>query len=172
MIGLSPAFAQNAGTAGTAKVAGFRSDFLSDFQDASKKIVSLAEAIPAEKYAWRPAEGVMSVAEVLGHVAGSSFYYAERAGGQKPPADVDLRGLEKLQDKEKVVQALRRSSEFAEQAIQGLEDQRLDQTVNVYGNETRSVRGVLMGLSAHMHEHLGQVIAYARMNGVAPPWSK
>jgi uncharacterized damage-inducible protein DinB len=144
---------------------GFRAEFLHDFDDVSKKIVELAEAMPASKYNWRPGPGVRSVSEVYMHIAGGNYFLATFAGA-KPPS-YDTRNLEKITEKARVVEELRKSFEYLRTvAVQA----DLDKPIKMYGYDTTH-RGALMTALNHLHEHLGQSIAYARMNGVVPPWS-
>ena|ERR1043166_5594851 len=144
---------------------GFRAEFLHDFDDVSKKIVELAEATPAAKYSWRPGPGVRSFSEVYMHIAGGNYFLATFAGA-KPPS-YDTRNLEKITDKQRVVEELRKSFEYLRTvAVQS----DLDKPIKMYGYDTTH-RGALMTALNHLHEHLGQSIAYARMNGIVPPWS-
>ena len=137
---------------------------------AEKELVSLAEAMPAEKYSWRPGEGVRSVGEVYMHVASANYFFPT-FWEVKPPAGVDPRGLEKMGgDKAKVVAALKDSFAHLRHAIDGLGDADLGKPVTFFGHPV-TVAGVVMVAVSHAHEHLGQSIAYARSNGVVPPWS-
>src|ERR1043166_8805362 len=147
---------------------GFRAEFLHDFDDVSKKIVELAEAIPASKYAWRPAPGVRSFSKVYMHIAGGNYFLATFAGA-KPPS-YDTRTLEKITDKARVVDELKKSFEYLRMVALNGTDADLEKPIKMFGNDTTH-RGALMTALNHLHEHLGQSIAYARMNGVVPPWS-
>ena len=147
---------------------GFRGDFLAQVDDVGKKLVSLAEAVPQEKYSWRPGEGVRSVSEVFMHVGGGSYFFLSFIG-VKPPAME--RGMEKsVTDRAKVVQYLKDSFPFAKKSVENVKDEDLDKEAVMFGSKT-TVRNVLFTLALHMHEHLGQSIAYARTCGVVPPWS-
>lgn len=147
---------------------GFRAEFLHDFDDVSKKIVELAEAVPASKYNWRPAPGVRSVSEVYMHIAGGNYFLATFAGA-KPPS-YDTQNLEKISDKARVINELKKSLEYLRVvATQGTEAD-LEKPIKMFGADTTH-RGALITALNHLHEHLGQSIAYARMNGVVPPWS-
>jgi uncharacterized damage-inducible protein DinB len=152
-----------------AKVAGFRGLFLDQMKDVESKIVSLAEAVPQEKYTWRPAEGVRSISEVYTHIAGANYFLPSFIG-IKPPASFNP-AISKETDKAKVVEALKSSFEHMRQVVLNMPDTDLDKPVKLFGQET-TYEGVLFLIANHMHEHLGQSIAYARTNGVVPPWSK
>lgn len=147
-----------------------RANIVRSLADAKEKLISLAEATPAEKFAWRPAEGVRSVGEVYLHVAEANFGLPT-FWGAKAPAGIDLQNLEKEGgDKAKTVDLLKRSFDNVQSAIDAVPDADLGKDVSFFGRQS-SVRGVFMILASHAHEHLGQSIAYARMNGVVPPWS-
>lgn len=163
-ISSRPACAQTA-----APPAGFRAEFLADWDDFAKKVVSLAEAMPAEKFTWRPGAQVRSVSEIYMHIAGGNFTIP-RAAGVQPPEGIDVRGLDKITDKEKVVAVLRQSCEHVRMAILKTPDSDLDKSVKLYGQDT-TVRGAFYVLGTHQHEHFGLAIAYARANGVVPPWT-
>ncbi|HYL74141.1 MAG TPA: DinB family protein [Bryobacteraceae bacterium] len=163
-ISLAPARAQT-----TAAPTGFRAEFLADWDDFAKKVVSLAEAMPAEKFTWRPGAQVRSVSEIYMHIAGGNFTIP-RATGVQPPEGIDVRGLDKITDKEKVVAILRQSCEHVRAAILKTPDSDLDKVVKLYGQDT-TVRGAFYVLGTHQHEHFGLAIAYARANGIVPPWT-
>jgi uncharacterized damage-inducible protein DinB len=157
-----------AAAAGGAEV---RAEVLRQLGDAKEKLMALAEAMPAEKYGWRPAEGVRSVGEVFLHVAGGN-YFLPTFWGAKPPEGLDLRNIEKAGgDKAKVIDAMKKSFDHAEAAIKAVPEAEMGKSVKMFGRDA-SVREVFMTEASHAHEHLGQAIAYARMNGVAPPWSR
>jgi uncharacterized damage-inducible protein DinB len=143
---------------------------------AGEKLVALAEAMPEEAYRWRPAEGVRSVSEVYMHVAGTNYWFPTMLGGQ-PPASSGVTSayrtvppMEAVTDKAAVVAALRDSFEFLVDFIREAPANRLNEPINMFGTAT-TYRGVLVETTIHLHEHLGQSIAYARTNGVVPPWS-
>jgi uncharacterized damage-inducible protein DinB len=152
---------------------GFRGDCLSDIEFVGKRIVDLAEKMPADKYGWRPAPGVRSVSEVFMHVAGANYFLPSLVGA-KMPEGFD-RGMEtSVTDKAKVVEWLKKSVENAKAAITSMSDADLEKKVKVpfLGGRELSQRRILIIVETHMHEHLGQSIAYARSNGVTPPWSE
>ncbi|HVR41511.1 MAG TPA: DinB family protein [Thermoanaerobaculia bacterium] len=160
---------QNAPRAEGAKVTGFRAEFLANLDEVQGKITDLANAVPAEKYGWRPAPDVRSISEVFMHVAGGNYFLATFVGTQ-PPADMP-KDLEKITDKAKVVAELKRSFDHIRAVVAKTSDADLEKKVKVFGNDT-TYRGVFMTMLSHLHEHLGQSIAYARSNGVVPPWSR
>ena len=147
---------------------GFRAEFLRDLSDVQKKIEELADAVPADKYTWRPAPGVRSISEVYMHIAGGNYFLASFVG-MKPPA-YDESTLERINDKARVLAELRKSFDHIRLAALTASDADLDKPIKMLGTDT-TVRGAFMNALNHLHEHLGQSIAYARMNGVVPPWT-
>jgi len=168
--GPSAARAQSgAAAAPAAPTTGFRADFLADWDDMAKKAVSLAEAMPAEKYSWRPA-GARSVSEIYMHIASGNFGFMRPLGVQ-PPAGIDPPTLEKsVAEKAKVVEILKQSFEHVRLAVLKTPDADLDKPVQFFGHPS-TIRNVLYIVGTHQHEHFGLTIAYARMNGVVPPWT-
>ncbi len=167
-ISASGAFAQ--GQTAPSTTSTFRQDLIKDIESAEKKLMSLAEAVPAEKYSWRPGEGVRSISEVYMHVAGGNYLLPSFAGFTPPPGI--SRDMEKtVTEKEKVIDALKKSFVHLHQAVEKTSDPDFDKNVKFFGDEA-SVRFVFLVAASHCHEHLGQSIAYARTNGVTPPWSK
>lgn len=132
------------------------------------RVVQLAQAIPEENYDWRPMEGVRSVSEALMHMAGSSYYFAGRMG-TSPPEDVDPSAMESITDKEEVVAAVEASLDHLAEAYRNVEDP--GEKIDLFGNE-RTVEDLMLLTLSHVHEHFGQLIAYARSNEVVPPWSR
>lgn len=166
-LGLSSVVLAQPATRAAAKPApGFREEFLGNLDEVQKKIVDLANAVPAEKYSWRPAEGVRSISEVFTHIAGGNYYLATFLG-VPPPAEMP-KEIEKITDKKKVLAELQKSFDHVRQIVKS--DSDYERTVKLYGNDTTR-RNVYMMMLNHLHEHLGQSVAYARMNGIVPPWS-
>jgi uncharacterized damage-inducible protein DinB len=155
---------------GTPGVTGYKSEVMAEVMVQEDKFVRLAEAIPAEKYTWRPGADVRSVAEVFLHVAGANYALYKNVG-TPAPADIDLKNLEKsTTDKEKVVATLKDSFAHAKKAITAVPDADLEKSMDWFGGKITE-RGFLLFAVRHAAEHLGQSIAYARMNGVVPPWT-
>ncbi len=146
---------------------GVRAELLHDLDDVQKKIVSLALAMPADRYSWRPVRGVRSVSEVYMHIAGGNYTLVSFVG-DKPM--LDTRSFERITEKPRVVEELRRSFDFLRDAIVNTSDADLDKPIRMFGNDSTERAAFMMALN-HLHEHLGQSVAYARMNGVVPPWS-
>ena len=147
-----------------------RAEFLANYDDTTKKIISLAEAISAEKYGWRPAEGVRSVSEVFVHIAGANFMIPS-AIGVKPPAGLSRDAEKTVTEKAKVVEMLKQSVQHARGAIGSALEGDPNKPTKVFGRQSTYAGAALLMIS-HLHEHLGQSIAYARSAGVAPPWSR
>jgi len=156
-------------SAPAARTSGFRADFLDDWDDMAKKAISLAETMPGEKYSWHP-PGARSVSEIYMHIASSNFFFM-RSLGVQPPAGIDPGTLEKsVTEKAKAVEILKQSFEHVRQAVLNISDADLDKPAKLFGQST-TVRNVLYIVGTHQHEHFGLTIAYARINGVVPPWT-
>ena len=156
---------------GTPGVAGYRSEVLAEVIVQEDKFTRLAEAIPADKYAWRPANDVRSFAEVFLHVSAAN-YNLYKLVGTPPPTGIDVRGLEKsTTDKTKVIATLKDSFSHAKKAITAMTDADLDKSMDWFGGKNTE-RGVLLFIVRHAAEHLGQSIAYARFVGIVPPWTE
>jgi len=156
---------------GTPGVTGYRSEVLAEVIIQGDKFIRLAEAIPAEKYTWRPAPDVRSVAEVLLHVSAAN-YNLYKLVGTPPPAGFDIKGFEKsTTDKAKVVATLKDSFDHARKAIAAMQDADLEKSLDWFGGKNTQ-RGILLFIVRHGAEHLGQSIAYARNVGITPPWTE
>ncbi len=167
-----PAAAQiNPYKEGTPGVTGYRSEVLAEVIVQEDKFTRLAEAIPAEKYSWRPAPDVRSFAEVFLHVSAAN-YNLYKLVGTPPPAGFDVKGFEKsTTDKAKVIATLKDSYAHAKKAIAAMPDADLEKSMDWFGGKNTE-RGVLLFIVRHASEHLGQSIAYARFVGVTPPWTE
>lgn len=159
--------AQNGATTGAA----VRDELMGQFNESMAKFIRLAEAMPADKFTWRPQADAMEVAHVYAHVAHYNYRYPSTAMGVAVPASLKLDTLEAIRDKAQIVQLLRSSADYVRKGIAAMPAEQLDRRTTLYG---RSVPhwAVLVQLVAHMNEHLGQSIAYARSNNVVPPWSQ
>jgi uncharacterized damage-inducible protein DinB len=142
---------------------------IAQFDDAATKLVRLAEAMPQDKYSWRPGAGVRSVSEVLMHVAGGNYLIASMAG-VPAPAGVTEGGETSVTDRAQVIARLKASCDHIRAAIRAATDADLQKPATMFGRPTTN-RNVYLTIVTHAHEHLGQMIAYARTNGVVPPWS-
>ncbi|MBI2835965.1 MAG: DinB family protein [Acidobacteria bacterium] len=147
---------------------GIRAELIGQLDEAQSKLVELAQAMPADKYGWRPGPGVRSVSEVYMHVAGGNYMLLNFVG-VKPPSGMS-REMEKISDKAKVIENLKQSFEHVRRALINTPDADLDRGVKMFGQDT-TVRGAYLLVVTHAHEHLGQAIAYARTNGIVPPWT-
>lgn len=146
-------------------------DFLNVYQATTGKIVQLAGAIPVETYDWRPAEGIRSVREAVLHVAGGNYFFGSMLGFA-PPEGVDPRSLEQSgMNKDDAIAALEVSIAYVKSGIQNMTAADFETKIEFFGDEITKRQAVFI-LGDHAAEHLGQLIAYARSNGVAPPWSQ
>jgi uncharacterized damage-inducible protein DinB len=171
-VGMLPAAGQvNPYKEGTPGVSGYRSEVMAEVMVQEDKFTRLAEAIPAEKYTWRPAADVRSVAEVFLHVSAANYNLYEMVG-TPAPTGLDLKTLEKsTTDKAKIIATLKDSFAHAKQAIKAMPDTDLEKSMDWFGGKNTE-RGALLFIVRHGAEHLGQSIAYSRMAGVVPPWTE
>lgn len=141
------------------------------FNIAMSKFIALAEAMPEEAYTWSPREGTMEVGQVFMHVARYNYLYPSESMDMALPAHVDMDSMEAVRDKGQVLTALANSRDWVQERLGAMGAADLEEETELYGRTVRKW-GVLTQLVSHMSEHLGQSIAYARMNGVTPPWSR
>src|SRR5712691_2046223 len=136
----------------------------------SRQLVALAEATPAEKFSWRPAEGVRSMSEVYMHIALANFYLLS-VTGPKMPASLKQEMEKTVTSKADVIGWLKRSLDAVKEAHLAESSKDLERKVHIADRDA-TVDGVYLRIIVHANEHLGQLVAYARMTGVVPPWSK
>jgi uncharacterized damage-inducible protein DinB len=170
LVSTAGAQAAAASNAAAAPTSGYRAEFLNEMKYFESRFTQLAEAIPAEKFTWRPGSGVRSVSEVLLHVAGANQGLPNMAG-IKPPAGFAMQGYEQsTTDKAKVIAEVKKSFAHIQAAASQMKDVDADKAMKVFGMDMTG-RSFSFFMARHLGEHLGQLIAYARVNGVAPPWS-
>ena len=148
--------------------------YLNDLSAVERKYVGLAEAMPDDAYAWRPGEGVRSVGEVFTHVAFANYLFGEILGTPMP-ADVKAKypnpdAFTAVKDKAEIIAMLRASFAHGQTVLTSITDAQFNSQVKMFGRDTPFPTALLTFMT-HNHEHLGQAIAYARMNKVVPPWS-
>ena len=153
-----------------------RKQFVADLDTLESKFLALAEAFPASKYSWRPAQGVRSVGEAFMHVASEFYVYAPMAYGAArspviPRGQDSFKKFESMSTKDDVVKHLKEGFAYAKQAIAGIDEGQLTGSRKLFGGD-HTIIETSFAMTDDLHEHLGQLIAYARMNGVTPPWSK
>jgi uncharacterized damage-inducible protein DinB len=157
---------------------GFMAVMHRDLNDMQTKLLALANAIPESAYGWRPGPGVRSVGEVLQHIAADNYILPVYMGTPAPAATgitadygtavayETRRGLTKAQ----IIADLEASFAHLHRAINVNTDANITENINWFGNQASRLQG-MTGTVGHLHEHLGQLIAYARSNSVKPPWS-
>jgi uncharacterized damage-inducible protein DinB len=141
-----------------------------EWRHVSQQLISLAEATPEDKFAWRPAPGVRSTSEVYMHIVSANFYLLSVTGPRMP---TDLKeGMEKsVTAKAEVIAWLKRSLDAVGEAHLSETSKDLQRKVHIADRDA-TVDGMYLRIIVHANEHMGQLIAYARMNGVVPPWSR
>jgi len=168
------------------RIPGFKGEYLWELDIAEWQLLALAEAFPAERYAWRPAGAARTVSEILVHVAAGNLTLLGIAGVEaapdlygNPKGEVAARmmamiaaneALEKsVTDKPAVIALLRRSLDAVRTAFTQSAEGELDRLDTFFGERTTVRRVYLRGLT-HTHEHMGQLVAYTRAMGMSPPW--
>jgi len=141
-----------------------------DLQQLQEKFTKLAEAIPQEKYSWRPAEGVRSIDELFLHVAGAGFYFPTLKGTPAAPGFTPKDFEKSTTDKAKVIEWLNKSFLYAIASVQSMSNAQFAAPLPKLGPQANEGDVVYL-LVVHAHEHLGQAIAYSRSVGVVPPWT-
>ena len=159
--------------------AGVMGDLLRDVAVIESKIVGLANAMPPDAHKWRPGVGVRSTEEVLIHVAGDNYFLPALIGVAAPAAT----GIDGKDNKtvaafearrltrDQIVAELTKSFAFLKDAMSDTPDTALETAPKNSVRKT-TIRATWIATVTHLHEHLGQLIAYARSNNVTPPWSK
>jgi uncharacterized damage-inducible protein DinB len=136
----------------------------------SQQLIALAEATPPEKFAWRPVPGVRSTSEVYMHIVMANFYLLS-VTGPKMPADLKDDSEKAVTSKAEVISWLKRSLDAVKQAHLAETPQDFQRKVHIMDRDA-TVDGMYLRIIVHANEHMGQLVAYARMTGVVPPWSK
>jgi uncharacterized damage-inducible protein DinB len=141
-----------------------------EWRHVSNQLIALAEATPADKFAWRPAPGVRSTSEVYMHIVLANFYLLSVTGPPMPP-DLKEDAEKTVTSKPEVIAWLKRSLEAVRKAHAAETPADLARRVKVQGRDS-TVDAMYLRIIIHDNEHMGQLVAYARMTGVVPPWSK
>ena len=163
-------------TAATFDAATVRAAYLTELDSLQSKFLQLADAFPADKYSWRPTAGVRSVGEVFMHVATEYYLFSPQLFGAASSPVVGTgpqayRKLEASATKPEVLARLKDGFAYTKQAVGGVSIDSLSNKRKMFGQEFTVLESALV-MTGDLHEHLGQLIAYARMNGIKPPWSR
>lgn len=150
-------------------------EVLLPFHDHESKVMALAKAVPEEKYSWRPGPGVRSFAEVFRHIAYGNTLMLSIADAPSKEAlskriEENARKEHAPVNKERILQELNDSFATTRKAMETARTPSLGGEVLFFGQKT-TLRGLFIWIDGHVAEHLGQAIAYARMNEIVPPWS-
>jgi uncharacterized damage-inducible protein DinB len=153
-----------------------RKRFLMDLDTLQSKFLALAQAFPADKYSWRPAPGVRSVGEAFMHIASEYYVYTPLAYGAArspliPRTPEGFQQFESASTKTDVMMHLSEGFTFMKQSLSSLDVSKLAGTQTLFGEQATIIETSLV-MSGDLHEHLGQLIAYARVNGIKPPWTR
>lgn len=164
--------------ASPAAAQGLMGEMHRDVNDVQKKVIDLARAMPEGSYSWRPGTGVRSVGEVFLHIA-SDNYLIPIAMGMPAPATSGITSdfataaafEKRTMTRDQIVAELEASFAHLHQGMAKTTDANLTETIKFFGQDWTRQRAMVL-LVTHLHEHLGQLIAYARSNNVTPPWSR
>lgn len=149
-----------------------KASYIADLEAMKVKFLGLAQAFPQDKYTWRPMEGVRSVSEVLMLIASEGYGFAPTALGGKAAMSREESGkLSAITDKAQVVDHVTKGFAHAKKELEAIDPATLVGKQKLFGRELSAVEAALF-VTGDQHEHLGQLIAYARMNRIVPPWSK
>jgi len=179
ILAATPVAAQQAMSASAATPSGLVADLLRDVGQVERKVIGLARAIPADKYAWHPAPGVRSIGEVVMHVASDNYWFPAVFGASADPS-TGIEGddfktavaFEQRQiSRDSSIAELERSFAFLKKTLAATPESRLSEKVTMFGQPFTTQQAWLLA-TVHLHEHLGQFIAYSRSNGIKPPWSE
>jgi hypothetical protein len=166
----TPAKAQDVMT--KESVAELKASFIADLNVMKDKYIGLANAFPQDKYTWRPMDGVRSVSEVLMLAAAEGYGFIPGGFGGKPGlAPADMKQLSGVTDKAQVVDHLTKAFAHVTSQLEAIDPATLTGKRTFLG-QSRSAANISLTIGGDLHEHLGQLIAYARMNKIVPPWSK
>jgi len=166
------------------KASGLKTEYLDDFAVTCKHLDQLSQAMPDDKYSWRPGPGVRSVSEVYVHIASGNFLLLSLTGVKLPAeyfpnVTADAKGkpdthavfkrmseLEKtVTEKSAVTRMLKSSLDEVRNRLSQSTPAELDRPADFFGEQT-TVRRVYLRIFAHVNEHYGQSVAYARLNGI------
>lgn len=167
VIAAGPAMAQGSAS-------DIRAQYVADIEAMATKFKELAGAMDTGTYGWQPMDGVRTVSEVFMLIVAEN-YVVPAAWGATPPDGMTVSPamfgeLTAVTDKSEVLDYLEKSSAHMLDAVASISDQKMNETIQMFGQE-RTVQEALFLIVGDMHEHLGQAIAYARMNEVVPPWT-
>ena len=169
-LAVGAALLATASTASAEELTALHQEVLASIGDARGKIQQLAQAMPDKKYSWRPGKGVRSVSEVAMHVTSANYFFASLIGTPVPEGIDPMKLESTVTEKAKVIEMMKASFDHVEGAIKALPASQFDEKSKTPFGEM-SKRALMLLVMRHADEHLGQSIAYARMNGVTPPWS-
>ena len=150
--------------------ASVRSSYAKQAWHVEQEMESLEQAIPQDKFNWRPMEGVRSIAESFMHAALGNYITLSKITG-KWPEGVDMKTYEKSStEKAKILEELKKSFAAVKEGVENTPEADYSKHVDFFGNDM-NVLDMIFAAADHQHELLGQQIAYARMNGIVPPWT-
>jgi hypothetical protein len=159
----------------TAEFEAWRKVQKEDIDGMRDKFLALAKAVPADKHGWRPMEGSRSFHQVFAHVAAEGNLESAMFGAKLPPGsvanfDAEETRLGKLPD-DQLVAEMDKSLQLLSATVGGLSLDKMNTSITYYGQPTLPRVAAMYTLN-DLHEHLGQLVSYTRMQQIVPPWSK
>lgn len=167
-----------AATSPPASASGLVADLARDVAQVESKVIGLAKAVPADKYSWRPGAGVRSVSDLIMHITADNYLFPVILGTPADPSTgitsdySTAQAFEKRQiPRDSAIAELERSFAFLKKSLSATPEAKLGEKISMFGQQFTTQQAWLLA-TVHLHEHLGQFIAYARSNDVKPPWSQ
>ena len=152
--------------------ANFKTEALARVDQLQERVVALAEAVPADKYSYKPMDGARSIAGEFMHIAGAN-YGTGRMIGTPPPQGFDFRAFRSsAKEKAEIVGKLKESFKHFRGAVDAMDGGMPNKPTKIFGGQETTYRGATWALLSHLAEHFGKLISHARANGVVPPWSE
>ena len=141
----------------------------SQMQGAQRNLVAAAEAMPADKYGFKPTPAQMSFGQLVLHVAGSNEFMCSSIAGSKAPVRVKL---DATASKDVLIARIKESFEYCESSLANTDDSHLGEMVPFFGGRTISRAGAMMDLAGDWADHYGASAIYLRLNGILPPTAR
>ncbi len=130
----------------------------------SKILIATAEAMPADKYEFKPTKDNMTFGHLMGHIVEANNFVCSKIAGQEHKSDVkDTDG------KDKIVAAMKDSMDFCGKAMADVKDSDLGQEVEMFGGRKAPKAAAVIELPVDWADHYGAAAVYLRLNNILPP---
>lgn len=151
---------------------GYLDEVSREINSSADRLLDLAGEIPEDLFDWRPGGDVRSVREVFAHIANANYSLPAMMGVEIPEGVEPQRFEERELSKDEIIELLEDSFDHLQSVIENVDEQELNEEISWFGGRSNTVRGVLLFIPKHIGEHQGQLIAYARINDIIPPWNQ